>query len=63
MQRIKNPALSLKWLELLQWCRFDYWPGNFYMLQGWPKTKQNKTHKKTQTFGEFPLWLSRNKSD
>ena len=27
-----DPALSLQQLELLLWCGFDPWPGNFHML-------------------------------
>ena len=29
-QQFKDLALSLLWLRLLLWCRFDPWPGNFY---------------------------------
>jgi len=36
-QWVKNPVLSLLWLGSLLWPRFDPWPGNFCMLQPWPK--------------------------
>ena len=39
VQQIKDLALSLQQLRLLLWCGFDPWPGNFYMLQAWPKKK------------------------
>ena len=43
-QWVKDPTLPLLWLRSLLWHRFDSWPWNFCMLQGWPK--QNKTKKK-----------------
>ena len=42
-QRVKNLALSLLWLELLWWCRFDPWPGNFCTPPAQPKI--NKVNK------------------
>ena len=33
---VKDPALSLLWLG------FDPWPGNFCMLQAWPKNTSKK---------------------
>ena len=36
-QQVKGLALSLQWLGLLLWCRFDIWPQNFHMLQAQPK--------------------------
>ena len=30
-QWVKDPVLSLQWLSLLLWCRFDPWPGKFHM--------------------------------
>ena len=39
---VKTQALALLWLGF----RFDPWPGNFYMLQVWGKTKQNQTKAK-----------------
>ena len=41
-QWVTDPALSLQWLRLLMWCRFDPWPGNFYMLWVWPKKQKQK---------------------
>ena len=35
-------ALSLLWLWLLPWCRFDPWPGNVPMWQEWPTNRQTK---------------------
>ena len=42
--------VSLQWLGLLLWCRFDPWPRNFHISRAWPgKTKKFK-------FGnKFPL--------
>ena len=39
-QQVKDPALSLLWLWLLPWCRFNPWPGNFFMPQMWPPKKE-----------------------
>ena len=36
---VKNPALSLLWLRLLLWCRFDLWPGKFWL---WVQPKKKK---------------------
>ena len=36
-QWVKDLALSLLWLQLLQWCRFAPCPGNFFMLQARPE--------------------------
>ena len=36
-QWVKDLALSLLWLGLLLWCRFDPWPGNFCRPWVWPK--------------------------
>ena len=38
-QQVKDQALSLQWLGLLPWLRFDSWPGNFHMPQAQPKKK------------------------
>ena len=32
-QWVRDPALSLQWLGLLLWLRFDACPGNLHMLQ------------------------------
>ena len=32
-EQVKDLELSLQWLWSLLWCRFDLWPGNFYMPQ------------------------------
>lgn len=37
VQWVKDLALSLEWLGLLLWHRFDPWPGNFHVPWGWPK--------------------------
>jgi len=39
MQQVKDQALSLQWIES------DRWPGNFHMLQEWPKKKKKKIQK------------------
>ena len=36
-QKVEDPALSLQWLGLLLWLRFDPWPGHFHMSQAEPK--------------------------
>ena len=45
-QWVKDQALSLQWFGLLLWGRFDPGPGNFHMLQAWPKKKKKKPKKK-----------------
>ena len=35
-QQVKDLALSLQWLWLLQWHEFDYWPRNFCLTQANP---------------------------
>ena len=42
VQRVKDPVLSLQQLGLLLWCRFDPWPGYFYMLWAQPTSKKIK---------------------
>ena len=46
VQQVKDPVLSLLWLGLLLWYRFDPWPWNFCMLQARPEKKnvQSKDH-------------------
>ena len=39
-QPVKDPRLSLLQFRLLLWCGFSPWPGNFHMLQMWPKRKK-----------------------
>ena len=39
---VKDSALSLLWLELLLWLRFDSWRGNFCMPWAQPKEKRKK---------------------
>ena len=34
-QWLRDPVLSLQWLRLLLWCRFDPWLQNVHMLQVW----------------------------
>ena len=41
-QWVNDPMLSLLWLELLLWRRFDHWPQNFHMLLVWPKSLKKK---------------------
>ena len=38
-QWVKDLALSLLWLWLQLWCRFDPWPRNFCLLWVLPKKK------------------------
>ena len=37
----KDPALSVQHFWSLLWRGFDPWPGNFHMLQAWPKQNVN----------------------
>ena len=39
---IKNWMVSLQWLGLLLWQRFSSRPGNFHILQTWPKKKKKE---------------------
>ena len=41
-QWIKDPVLSLQQRGLLLWRGSNLWPGNFCMLQVWPKNKKQK---------------------
>ena len=45
-QQVKDLVLSLLWLWLLLWCRFDPWPGNFCMPQVQPKKKKRERERK-----------------
>ena len=38
--QVKDLVLSLLWLSLLPWHRFDPWPGDFHMLKLQPKKKR-----------------------
>ena len=40
VQRVKDPALSLLWLGLQLWCRFDLWPWNICIPWAWQKKKK-----------------------
>ena len=45
-EQVNDLALSLQWLGLLLWWRFDPWPGNFHMPWVWPKKKTEKENAK-----------------
>ena len=47
-QQVRNPLLSLWWLWLQLWHRFDPWLGNFYMLWAWLKTKKHNNNKSSR---------------
>ena len=47
VQWVNDLVLSLQWLGLLLWCRFDPWSGNFHISQAWPKKKIKKNYLKT----------------
>ena len=49
VQPVKDLALSLQWLRLLLWHRFDPWPGNSHISQMWQKTNK-QTNKKKQSY-------------
>ena len=40
-QWVKDLVLSLQWLGLLSWHRFDPLTRSFYMLQMWPKKSRD----------------------
>ena len=42
-QQVRDPVLSLLLLQLLLWCRFSPWSGNFHRPWAWPKRKK-KSH-------------------
>ena len=48
-QQVKNLALSLQWLWLLLWHRFNPWPRNFLLLQMWPKKNKKQNHRDTRS--------------
>ena len=56
-QWVKNPALSLQWLRLLLWHRFNPWPRNFCMPWTKPKKKTNKQTKKKHQATTIPVFL------
>ena len=39
-QQVRDPALSVLWLWLQMWCRFNPWSGKFLMLWVQPKKKE-----------------------
>ena len=45
---VKDLALTLLWLRLLLWCRFDPWPGNFHMLWVQPQKKKKELPEEEQ---------------
>ena len=57
-QWVKDLALSLLWLWLLLWGRFNPWPGNFYMPWAWPKKKKELNGKFLSLFFFFKGWLT-----
>ena len=65
--------MSLLWLRLLLWCRFDPWPWNFH-VPCWGQAKKERTKegertegrtggRKKEKFKEFPLWLKKKKKN
>ena len=48
-QWLKDPGLSLQWLQLLLRLRFDSWTQNFYVPQVQPKKLKKQTMKPNQT--------------
>ena len=51
VHQVKDPVLSLQWFGLLLWCEFDRWPGNFCILQAWPKILKTKKIKRSSPCG------------
>ena len=48
-QQVKYPALSLKWLGSLLWCRFDPWPQKVPHATGMGKNKQRNKPQGSRT--------------
>ena len=42
VQQVRDLALSVQWLELLLWLRFDPWPRNFHIQWVCPPTHTKK---------------------
>ena len=42
VQWVKDSVLSLQWLGLLLWHRFDLWLGNFHTPWVWSKKKKKR---------------------
>ena len=49
VKQVKDMVLSLLWLRLLLWHRFDPWPRNFHMPGELPKKTKKKKQKKQKT--------------
>ena len=47
-QQAKDLVLSLLWLWLPLWCRFDSWTENFHMPWVWPKKKERKKERRKE---------------
>ena len=61
VQWVKDPVLSLLWLESLIRHGFKPWIGNFHRAQAWPKKERTRTLKKKNR--EIPLWLRGHEPD
>ena len=63
-QHVDDLMLSLLWLWLLLWCRFDSWPWNFCMAWVWPKKEREKWGRffffPVSEFCEIPVKLRAN---
>ena len=57
-QWVKDLALSLLWLRLPLWHRFDPWPPNFHRPRAQPKEKKNKTGE-LQPAGLLPVYVNK----
>ena len=47
-QQVKDLVMSLQWLGLLPWCRFDLWPQNLHVHWVWTKKKKKGKKRKLQ---------------
>ena len=56
-QQVKDSALSLLWLRLLQWHRFDPWPQNFHVPWARPRGKKKKKKRREILHGKIHMRL------
>ena len=58
-QQVKDPVLSLMWLRLLLWHRFDPWSRHFHMPWVWPSIHQSITQKQTNKIRTSKIQLNK----
>ena len=57
-QQVKDWVLSLLWLESQLWREFNPWPGNFRVLQVWPKKKGFSPNSQPKDWAQTDTFLS-----